>query len=42
VRGALFESWVASEVLKARLHRGRAARGGVDVIPWTDVPAVDW
>lgn len=25
LRGAIFESWVASEVLKARLHRGRAA-----------------
>jgi uncharacterized protein len=25
LRGALFESWVASEVLKARLHRGRPA-----------------
>lgn len=26
LRGALFESWVASEVLKSRLHRGRPAR----------------
>lgn len=25
LRGAIFESWVASEVLKARLHRGRPA-----------------
>lgn len=25
LRGALFESWVASEVLKARVHRGRPA-----------------
>lgn len=25
LRGAIFESWVASEVLKARLHRGRQA-----------------
>jgi len=25
LRGALFESWVASEVLKARFHRGRPA-----------------
>ncbi len=25
LRGAVFESWVASEVLKARLHRGEAA-----------------
>jgi len=25
LRGALFESWVASEVLKARLHAGRPA-----------------
>ena len=25
IRGALFESWVASEVLKARLHAGRPA-----------------
>jgi predicted AAA+ superfamily ATPase len=24
LRGAVFESWVASEILKARLHRGRA------------------
>lgn len=26
LRGALFESWVVSEILKARLHRGRLAR----------------
>ena len=25
LRGAVFESWVAAEILKARLHRGRAA-----------------
>jgi uncharacterized protein len=25
LRGAVFESWVAAEVLKARLHRGRSA-----------------
>jgi uncharacterized protein len=25
LRGALFESWVASEILKSRLHRGHAA-----------------